>query len=192
MNEIFYSIQGEGMHTGEAAIFVRFSGCNLECPFCDTEHLPYQEFTEDEIVSEISRYPARLVVVTGGEPTLQLTMSLVDKIHKLGKYVAVETNGTRPIPYNVDWVTVSPKATFVGEAGMPVIKKAHEVKIVLDDLHTYDDPAFGIKADNYLVQPCDTTDEIRNKEIIKRCISFVEENPLWKLSLQIHKILDIR
>ena len=192
VNEIFYSIQGEGAHTGEAAIFLRLSGCNLRCHFCDTEHQPYQDLTEDEIASEIAKYPASLVVITGGEPTLQLTRSLVDKIHDLGKMVAIETNGTREVPRNVDWVTVSPKAPFVGEIGKPIIKTAQEVKIVLDDLHTYDDPTFGIVAARYFVQPCDTGDEQRNREIIEHCVNFVKANPKWKLSLQTQKILRVR
>lgn len=192
VNEIFYSIQGEGAHSGEAAIFVRLSGCNLKCSFCDTEHQPYQDLTEDEICAEIAKYPASLVVITGGEPTLQLTEKLIGKIHELSKTVAIETNGTRPVPRGVDWVTVSPKSLFVGEIGKPVIKTAQEVKIVLDDLHTYDDPTFGITAAHYFVQPCDTSDEARNRDIINRCVNFVKENPLWRLSLQTQKILRVR
>lgn len=192
VNEIFYSIQGEGAHSGEAAIFVRLSGCNLKCPFCDTEHQPYQNLTEEEIVRQIAEFPARLVVITGGEPTLQLTASLVDKLHEAGKTVAIETNGTRPVLHNVDWITVSPKAAFLGEVAKPVIKTAQEVKIVLDDLHDYEDPTFGITAAHYFVQPCDTTDEARNRDIINRCVQFVKQNPLWKLSLQTQKILRVR
>ena len=192
VNEIFYSIQGEGAHSGEAAIFIRLSGCNLKCSFCDTEHQPYQDLTEDEICAEIAKYPASLVVITGGEPTLQLTETLIGKIHELSKTVAIEANGTRPVPRGVDWVTVSPKSLFVGEIGKPVIKTAQEVKIVLDDLHTYDDPTFGITAAHYFVQPCDTSDEARNRDIINRCVNFVKENPLWRLSLQTQKILRVR
>lgn len=192
VNEIFYSIQGEGAHSGEAAIFVRLSGCNLKCSFCDTEHQPYQDLIEDEICAEIAKYPASLVVITGGEPTLQLTETLIEKIHELSKTVAIETNGTRPVPRGVDWVTVSPKALFVGEIGKPVIKTAQEVKIVLDDLHTYDDPTFGIVAAHYFVQPCDTSDEARNRDIINRCVNFVKQNPQWRLSLQTQKILRVR
>ena len=192
VNEIFYSIQGEGAHSGEAAIFIRLSGCNLKCSFCDTEHQPYQDLTEDEICAEIAKYPASLLIITGGEPTLQLTETLIGKIHELSKTVAIETNGTRPVPRGVDWVTVSPKSLFVGEIGKPVIKTAQEVKIVLDDLHTYDDPTFGITAAHYFVQPCDTSDEARNRDIINRCVNFVKENPLWRLSLQTQKILRVR
>lgn len=192
VNEIFYSIQGEGAHTGEAAIFLRLSGCNLRCSFCDTEHQPYQDLTEDEIASEIAKYPASLVVITGGEPTLQLTTSLIDKLHEIGKTVAIETNGTREVPRNVDWVTVSPKSAFVGNIGEPVIKTAQEVKVVFDGKHLYADPSFGITAAHYFIQPCDTGNEERNREIIEQCVSFVKNNPQWKLSLQTQKILKVR
>lgn len=192
VNEIFYSIQGEGVNAGRAAVFIRFSGCNLHCGFCDTEHQSYQELPEDEIVAKAAGFPAKLVVVTGGEPTLQLTESLVDKLHGVGKTVAIETNGTRPVPRNVDWITVSPKAAFLGEAAKPVVTVAQEVKIVIDDIHDYEDPTFGIMADHYLVQPCDTADEARNRDIIDRCVRFVMQNPSWRLSLQTHKILGVR
>ena len=80
INEIFYSIRGEGYHTGTPAVFVRFSGCNLRCPFCDTDFHDYKEMTEDEIVAEVCKYPATLCVITGGEPSLQLTETLVHKL----------------------------------------------------------------------------------------------------------------
>lgn len=192
VNEIFYSIQGEGMHTGEAAIFIRLSGCNLHCAFCDTEHQTYQDLTEEEIVAQAAAFPAHLVVITGGEPTLQLTETLIDKLHEAGKTVAIETNGTHPVPRNVDWVTASPKSAFVGDAGKPVIKTADEVKMVFDGVHIPADPPCGITAAHYLIQPCDTGDGERNREIINQCVEFIKNNPQWKLSLQTQKILNVR
>lgn len=192
VNEIFYSLQGEGYHTGTAAIFVRLAGCNLKCPFCDTNHQPYQDLTEDEITQEVAKYGANLVVITGGEPTLQLTTSLIDKIHGLGKVVAIETNGTRPIPQGVDWVTVSPKPQFVGEAGKVVLDHADEVKVVFMGKLIYFDPTFGIKADHYYMQPCDTGDDEANKVILSNVVEYIKNNPKWKLSLQTQKILNVR
>ena len=194
VNEIFYSIQGEGAHTGEAAIFVRLAGCNLRCEFCDTKHEGYKVLTEDEIVREIAKYPyqCKLVVITGGEPTLQLTESLIAKIQEIGKAVAVETNGTRAIPKGVDWVTVSPKAPFEGEKGNPIITTAQEVKVVFDGINMPDDPTFGITAAHYFIQPCDTGNEAWNREIINKCVQFIKLNPTWKLSLQTQKILRVR
>ena len=83
VNDIFYSLQGEGRNTGRAAVFVRFSGCNLRCLFCDTDFSAFREMTADEIIREISEYPARFVVLTGGEPTLQVTDDFVDQLHHL-------------------------------------------------------------------------------------------------------------
>lgn len=190
INEIFYSIQGEGFHTGTPAVFVRFSGCNLRCAFCDTDHQPCEECTEEDVCAEIAKYPARMVVVTGGEPALQLTASLVEKIHAMGKIVAVETNATKPLPEGVDWVTASPKQVFVGRAGTPVLHHAHEVKVIFDDTHAVSDA--GILAEHYFVQPCDTGDAERNQVIADHCVQFVKDNPKWRLSLQTHKILHIR
>ena len=145
INEIFYSLQGEGYHSGTPAVFVRFSGCNLRCPFCDTQHDAGTAMTEEAIVDEVANYPARLVVVTGGEPSLQLTASLVDKLHEVGKYVAVETNGTHALPGNVDWITLSPKSAYVDGAEV-VLTRADEVKVVYDGIH---DPSDQLSTINY-------------------------------------------
>ena len=110
VNETFVSLQGEGYFTGTPAFFLRLSGCNLKCPFCDTQHQSFTEMSEEEIVEEACRHKLRHIVITGGEPALQLTKSLVDKLHEAGFFVQVETNGTLPLPEGVDWVTVSPKA----------------------------------------------------------------------------------
>lgn len=190
VNEIFYSLQGEGYHTGTPATFIRFSGCNLKCPFCDTDFSEYTEMSEDEIVEEVCKNPATLVVITGGEPSLQLTFSLVDKLHLAKKYVAVETNGTKKLPQNVDWITISPKQTYVGEIGASIYNFADEVKVVFDGEHEISD--YNINADLYYIQPCDTSDEEKNKEIINRCVEYIKTNPKWKLSLQTQKILNVR
>ena len=109
INEIFYSLQGEGANSGTPAVFVRFAGCNLHCPFCDTDFDTYTEMTAEEILDEIGQYPADFVVLTGGEPSLQVDDALVDAMHSRDLVIAVETNGTHPLPDNIDWVTVSPK-----------------------------------------------------------------------------------
>lgn len=192
VNEIFYSLQGEGFHTGRAAVFVRLSGCNLTCSFCDTDHRSFVEMTEEEIVKAVAAFPASWVVVTGGEPALQLTASLVDGLHGVGKTVAVETNGTLPLPDNVDWVTVSPKDVFVGAKGKPVLTRADEVKVVFGEQPFPDHPDEGIIADHYFIQPCDTGDSQRNARITARCIDYIKQHPQWRLSLQTHKIIGIR
>lgn len=192
VNEIFYSLQGEGYWTGTPAVFIRFSGCNLKCPFCDTNHQPYVEMTEEEIMEEVSKYPADLVVITGGEPALQLNSKIVDLLHNAEKMVAVETNGTKKLPKWIDWVTVSPKEPYVGKAGKVILTSADEVKIVLDDKVQHEDPTYGVRADWYFVQPCDTGDKERNKAIMQQCVEFIKKNPKWRLSLQTQKILNVR
>ncbi len=197
VNEIFYSLQGEGFNTGTPAVFIRFSGCNLQCPFCDTQHQEGKEMTEGDIIEEVAHYKANLVVVTGGEPALQLTESLVEMLHFLGKTVAVETNGTVELPKNVDWITLSPKDAFLGEKATPILKEADELKLVFSEEMCRDasqcvSKYASIKVIHRFLQPCDTGDAEKNKEIIKKTIEFCKENPEWRLSLQIHKILNIR
>ena len=193
VNEIFYSLQGEGYHSGTPAVFVRLSGCNLRCPFCDTRHDTGEEMTDEAIAAAVSRHPARLTVITGGEPSLQLTPTLVHRLHALGKYVAVETNGTRPLPPEVDWITLSPKEAYVGPSGKVVLPRADELKIVFDGHH---DPAAMRAtlppAEHLFLQPCDTGNPHRNAELQQSTVEYIKDHPQWRLSLQIHKILGIR
>lgn len=199
INEIFYSIQGEGTHAGRPAVFVRFAGCNLKCDFCDTNHQPYKEYSEDEIVRQIASYGANFVVFTGGEPTLQLTESLVDKVHAIrdDMYIAVESNGTHECVYNVNWLTISPKDLYLGEKAKICRQFCNEFKVVWDGvvdipnyLETYLND-WSLEPHLYL-QPCDTGDIDKNKEIINKCVEFVKNNPKWKLSIQLQKILNVR
>ena len=135
VNDIFYSLQGEGRNTGRAAVFVRFSGCNLRCSFCDTDFSAFREMTADEIIREISEYPARFVVLTGGEPTLQVTDVFVDQLHQAGFEVAIETNGILPVPGNIDWVTVSPKKSPFPTSPMGeeyIGRQPDEIKVIFD------------------------------------------------------------
>lgn len=191
VNEIFYSLQGEGYHSGTPAVFVRFSGCNLRCPFCDTDHENGVEMTEEEVVGAVKHYPARLVVITGGEPALQLTESLVEALHVIDKTVAVETNGTLALPDNVDWITLSPKDTWLKGEAAPVLERANELKVVFDGVH--EPQAYSnIAVSHRFLQPCDTGDAERNAEIVQATIEYIKKNPAWRLSMQIHKILNIR
>ena len=191
VNEIFYSLQGEGYHSGIPAVFVRLSGCNLHCPFCDTQHEHGTEMTEAEIVETVKRYPARHVVITGGEPALQLTASLVDALHTAGRFVAVETNGTRPLPENVDWVTLSPKDLFLGAEAKPTISRADELKLLFDGVHEPQEYGY-IAVKHRFLQPCNTGDTAKNHQIAVATVEYIKNHPQWRLSLQIHKILDIQ
>lgn len=199
INEIFYSIQGEGFHAGRPAVFVRFAGCNLKCDFCDTNHQPYKEYSEDEIVREIASYNANFVVLTGGEPTLQLTESLIDKIHAIrdDMYIAIESNGTHHFDYAYDWLTISPKDIYLGkkaEVHPLALRDCNEIKVVWDGVKPLPDYSNYNKylIEYWYIQPCDVGDITKNKEIINKCIEFVKNNPKWKLSIQLQKILNVR
>lgn len=189
VNEIFYSLQGEGYFTGTAAVFVRLSGCNLRCPFCDTDHFEGREMTAAEILSEIQQFPTRHVVVTGGEPSLQLTEEFVDTLHAAGFFVQVETNGTRQLPANLDWVTCSPKAAPLALSG------ANELKLVFsgESGQGFPQPTDfdGFAADHRFLQPCDTGDAERNAAIMEACVAYIKADPRWRLSLQTHKLINI-
>ena len=133
INEIFFSLQGEGYHSGTPAVFVRFSGCNLRCAFCDTQHQAGEMLSLQEIVDEVNSYPAApLLVLTGGEPSLFIDEAFVAELkQKTGKAIAIETNGTRPLPGNLDWVTLSPKTAFKGGDMEPcVVRCCDELKVV--------------------------------------------------------------
>lgn len=190
VNEIFYSLQGEGFHTGTASVFIRLSGCNLRCPFCDTNHTQGTEMTEDQISARAAQFPARHVVITGGEPSLFLTTTLVELLHQHGKFVAVETNGTHPLPSNVDWITLSPKDAFMAHAA-PIITRCNEIKVVFDGNSPLPDYS-NIAADHHFLQPCDTNDPERNNTIVQKAISYILSHPQWRLSLQTHKIINIQ
>ena len=192
INEIFHSLQGEGFHAGTPAVFVRFSGCNLHCAFCDTQHQEGVTMSLQEIVNEIDRYPdAPLVVLTGGEPSLFIDEVFVEELKKTGKCIAIETNGTRPLPKNLDWVTFSPKTGFEGGDVEPaLLKECDELKVVYlgQDLSQYD----GIHATHRFLQPCFSEDENERQANMKACVETVMKTPGWRLSLQIHRILNIR
>lgn len=193
INEIFYSLQGEGFHSGTPAVFVRFSGCNLHCHFCDTRHQMGKMMPLQEIVDEVNKYPnAPLLVLTGGEPSLFIDEAFVAELkQKTGKKIAIETNGTRPLPTNLDWVTLSPKSVFEGGDAEPcVLTKYDELKVVYlgQDLSKYAD----IEAKHRFLQPCFCENDMQRQANMKACVDAVMQNPSWRLSLQIHRVLGIQ
>ncbi len=193
VNEIFYSLQGEGYNTGTASVFIRLSGCNLHCAFCDTRHDEGTMMTLPEIVERVMRYPdAPLIVLTGGEPSLWIDENFVAGLKKMtDKTIAIETNGTRPLPRGIDWVTLSPK-TGLGESGdLPVVlTHCDELKVVYlgQDLAQYD----NITADHRYLQPCWVSDLEQRRSNMLDTVRAVMENPQWRLSLQTHRLLGIQ
>ncbi len=205
VKELFFTLQGEGARTGRAAVFLRFSGCNLwtgreedraraVCRFCDTDFVGTdgEGGGKHELATQLARRVsetwgertgARYVVCTGGEPMLQLDAPLLDALHDHGFEVAVETNGTLPVPDGVDWVCVSPKA-----GSTLVVTRGDELKLVYPqpgaEPHRYEDLAF----EHFFLQPMDDLTRRANTE---RAVRFCLDHPRWRLSLQTHKLLGI-
>lgn len=212
INEIFYSLQGEGFHTGRPAVFVRFAGCNLRCPFCDTDFSHSEPMTAEQIarrVFDYSTHPHTLIVLTGGEPSLQVDNELVDALHAHQQTVTIETNGTRPVPDNIDWVTVSPKAVPADDlpltqADEPKVVLSHESKVVLtqaDEVKVVFTESTEkllplwrttIRASHYYLQPCAQPGIEPIQTNTEAVVEYILSHPDWKLSLQTHKYLDIR
>lgn len=193
INEIFYSLQGEGARIGQPSLFLRFSKCNLICKKethgfdCDTEFETGDDLTIEEILTEfrsLSR-DCRWVVLTGGEPALQVDVELIEALHAAGYKLAIETNGTVELPAGLDWITVSPKVTE-DEVRQRV---ADEVKYVLGVGR--DIPETEIEADHYWISPAFDGDQV-DPRTIEWCTRMVQENPQWGLSVQMHKIWGVR
>ena len=195
INEIFYSLQGEGHHTGYPSVFIRFSGCNLECPFCDTQHEDGVYMSDDDIIHAVNLYTASWIVLTGGEPALHIDSGFVRMLKRAtGKKVAVETNGTVPLPEEIDWVTVSPKEGICGgEGGEIKIEKADEIKVidVGQNLAPYFELPCRKEATLMYLQPCYVEDERQRESNRLRTLSRVLADPRWTLSVQLHRYLGI-
>lgn len=196
INEIFYSLQGEGHHTGYPSVFIRFSGCNLKCPFCDTAHDEGVVMSDTDIIRAVNLYKANWVVLTGGEPTLWIDNDFIRLLKQAtGKKVAIETNGTHEVPEGIDWVTVSPKTGIDGMNGNPEIKvsRADEIKVV--DVGQPLDGFFNLpcRKENTLMylQPCYVEDEKTREANMLRTVRRVLEDPRWTLSLQTHRFIGI-
>jgi 7-carboxy-7-deazaguanine synthase len=206
VKEIFYTLQGEGVHAGRAAVFCRFSGCNLwsghevdraaaTCNFCDTDFVGTDgdgggKFsTAVDLAGAVSGFwpkndtGRRFVVCTGGEPLLQLDTALIESLHQRNFEIAIETNGTIRVPPGIDWICVSPKS-----GSTLVVNQGDELKVVYPqetDPRVYETLAFR----HWFVQPKDGETA---KDSLTAAIAFCSENPRWRLSLQTHKLIGIR
>lgn len=186
VNEIFYSLQGEGARAGTANVFIRFSDCNLTCNFCDTEFISGKDWTAADLVSYVvSRYPeANAIIFTGGEPTLQVDKEIVDLFKAADFYLAMETNGSHKPVDGIDFIACSPKvAEHVLKKSFP--NGVDELRYVR---HTGQGlPQPEIKAEHYYLSPQCDGDKI-NVENMRYISQLCLKNPKWKLSVQQHKI----
>jgi 7-carboxy-7-deazaguanine synthase len=206
VKEIFLTLQGEGAHTGRATVFCRFAGCNLwsgreadrataQCPFCDTDFVGtdgtrggrYE--TADDLADAIAqewgeRPDFRAVVLTGGEPLLQVDKALLDAVHARGFWIAVETNGTLAPPPGLDWICVSPKA-----GTQLCLRSGDELKLVYPQAGARPEDFCHLDFRRFSLQPMDGPNVADNAA---RAIAYCLAHPQWQLSLQTHKTLGIR
>ena len=206
VKEMFLTLQGEGVNAGARAVFVRFAGCNLWsgreqdrttaiCQFCDTEFVGTDgagggkfATAEDLVAAVLGHWGegrwARFVVLTGGEPMLQVDDALIDALHARGFRIAIETNGTLPVHPGIDWVCVSPKA------GSEVVQRSgDELKLVWPQPGTDVDALESWDFANFLIQPMDSAEAAAN---IQAAVDFAMARPRWRLTLQTHKMLGLR
>lgn len=184
VNKIFYSIQGEGARVGTPQVFVRFSGCNLHCSFCDTDHSSYREMTASEIVAECRRLGngCASVSMCGGEPTLQLDAYLIAEFKRYGWFISIETNGLLHVPAGVDYVVCSPKTPKIAPDSINELRYVVKAGDKLPVPHKH--------ADHYFLSPC-FDGEQANAANIAHCIKLVQDNPEWRLGMQWHKFVGI-
>jgi 7-carboxy-7-deazaguanine synthase len=202
VKEIYYTLQGEGANTGRPAVFLRFAGCNLWtgreadrstaiCQFCDTDFVGGTKFADANLLAEEvagqwfgNGASKRFVVITGGEPLLQLDRPLIDRLHALGFEIAIETNGTLEAPSGLEWICVSPKA------GASLVQRTgNELKVVYPQKGMMLEAFERLTFDHFFVQPMDGPDIDKNTELAAR---YCREHPRWRLSIQTHKLLGIR
>ena len=207
VKEIFYTLQGEGANAGHPAVFCRFAGCNLwsgreedrqsaTCRFCDTDFVGTDgtaggKYTTPEALAQaiadhwpVAAHTHRLVVITGGEPLLQLDTPLINALHQHGFRIAVETNGTVLPPPGIDWLCVSPKL-----GSEMVVQAGQELKLVYPQTGGDPDQFAHLAFDNFYLQPMDGPEQNANTQT---AIAYCHAHPQWKLSLQTHKMIGIR
>lgn len=192
--ESFYTLQGEGYHQGRAAYFIRLGGCDVGCFWCDVKEswdaALHPQIPVTAIVEQATQFPGKLIVITGGEPLLHQLDELTGLLHAKGFEINMETSGSSPLSGEWDWICLSPKKF---KAPLPeVLARANELKVVIYNKHDFEwaeEHAAKVHPDCQLyLQP----EWDKAKEITPQIIQYIQENPKWRLSLQVHKYLDIR
>ena len=191
--EAFYTLQGEGFHQGRAAYFIRLGGCDVGCFWCDVKDswdaAKHPQISVAKIVEEAAKFPGRLAVVTGGEPLLHNLTELTDLLHQQGFETNIETSGSSPLSGNWDWICLSPKKF---KAPLPeVVAKAHELKVVVYNKHDFEwaeEYAAQVNSQCRLyLQP----EWDKAAEVTPTIIAYIQDHPQWRMSMQVHKYLNI-
>lgn len=191
--EAFYTLQGEGFHQGKAAYFIRLAGCDVGCVWCDVKEswdkdlYPLQSI--EEIVTETKKYPGKLVVITGGEPTLYNLEELTKALQKEGFSTNIETSGSSPLSGSWDWICLSPKKFKPPLPG--ILLKANELKIIVFNKSDF---AWAKQYADLVSSSCKLylQPEWNKAELVTPwIIDYIKENPKWQLSLQIHKYINV-
>jgi len=206
VKEIYYTLQGEGAHAGRAAVFCRFTGCNLWsgreedrkkaiCQFCDTDFVGVDgknggRYTAQALAEQVKAQwqgaGQPYVVCTGGEPLLQLDEEMIEAFKAEGLEVAIETNGTVEAPVGLDWICMSPKAnTDI------VLTKGNELKLIFPQTNAEPHKYEHLDFEHFYLQPMDAMNEAITQANIKATLQFCLDNPQWKMSVQMHKVLGI-
>lgn len=191
--ESFYTLQGEGMHQGKAAYFIRLGGCEVGCVWCDVKESwdaeAHPSYSVEEIVKKAEEFPGRLAVVTGGEPLMYQLDELTEKLQNTGFQTNIETSGVYPISGKWDWVCFSPKKFQIPVDS--IYEHADELKVVIyhrSDFEFAEKHAKLVKNEcHLLLQP----EWSKQGEILPLIIEYVKQNPKWKVSLQTHKFMEI-
>ena len=191
--EQFVTLQGEGFYTGKSAVFIRLAGCDVGCSWCDVkeswDEKAHPLVLVEDIVESVLKYPTDFIVITGGEPTLHDLSKLIKLLKSHNKYIAIETAGTNPVPENIDWICFSPKK--FKKPLEEIYDKVNELKVVVNnrtDLRWAISHKVKIsKKAMFYLQP----EWSKSDEVLPNVLTFLQENPEWRLSLQTHKFLNI-
>ncbi|WP_044200521.1 7-carboxy-7-deazaguanine synthase QueE [Flammeovirga sp. OC4] len=191
--EAFYTIQGEGAYTGQAAYFIRLAGCDVGCVWCDVKESWEQDkhpvLAVEEIVQNAKKYPGRLAIITGGEPLMHDLGPLTEKLKEEGFHINIETSGAHPLSGELDYITLSPKK--FKQPVEEVYQKASEFKVVV---YNKADLKWAVELSEKLSDDCKLyiqPEWSKREKITPLLVEFVKSNPEWYLSLQTHKYIDI-
>lgn len=191
--EAFYTLQGEGFHQGRAAYFIRLGGCDVGCVWCDVKEswdaAAHPQWSVNDIVKEAAKHPARLAVITGGEPLMYDLQELTSRLHAEGFETNIETSGAHPLSGQWEWICLSPKKF---KAAKPEIyARAHELKVIIynksDFAWAEEHAAKVLPSCKLYLQP----EWSRMEQMMPQIIEYIKENPAWRISLQVHKFMNI-